>query len=95
MGEWTKEPPKVPGWYWRRKWLGPRDFKHECVRIDWIEYQETEYRAGGRVLHAKGDPIRDSRGSKTKWPLVAVHSKPLIEWWPIPITPPQPGDERE
>jgi hypothetical protein len=87
--QWTKEPPKEAGWYWRRKWNGPHDWVLKAICVQWNE-PERAWIKPGRVLQAAGDrcidPINDPEYRAELRPL-APH--PRYEWWPTPLTPPE------
>jgi hypothetical protein len=83
MSEWTKEPPKEPGWYWTRVWRGPETFVFKIAHVEDVAAEDGSF----SCLHVAGDP----------WPFpfrpVPIKTKANRLWWPIAIPP--PPDEKE
>lgn len=72
MTTWSKEPPKEPGFYWRRKWFDPETVEHQVVE----------------VIRMPAWPGTNEGWLRIPGSYAVLAPKTKYQWWPIPITPP-------
>ena len=83
--KWTKEPPKEPGWYWRRKWNGPDEWEVKVVHVEQLALEDED----SSFLHVVGDSYRIKFVDGQKLYGERIPHHPRHQWWPIPIPAPQ------
>lgn len=84
MTTWTKEPPKEPGWYWRRaRTKGRTATARYSMRPTLVALVLSGI--GQTALCYEGE-----LGSRRR-----LYDDKKGEWWPIPISPPQEGAQEE
>ena len=47
-----KEPPKEPGWYWRRKWNGPDEWEVKVVHVEQPALEGEAVSALDRIINS-------------------------------------------
>lgn len=90
MTKWTKEPPKEEGWYWRRKWHGPRHYHSSIVEViedGWWPVvdgggKERKYMRVAGAIRPTWENLKDDI-------LNPINEDDFVEWWPIPISLPE------
>lgn len=81
---WTRTPPSEPGFYWARQMNAPTGFRIGGDEARRPSYVILDIRmVDGQLLAAT------PRGLETVESLAAIDNGMEVEWWPVPIQPPE------